>query len=359
MKIAIVSPVMVPVPPPKYGGIQLIVAEIAEGLAKRGHQVTVFCSGESTIGGKNITRVASSTHSTKNFLKNSRENRLWEELQMEEIVRRQKEFDVVHMHYEPAVCKFKNDDKETDFSRLLKVPTVFTFHNSTSVPQMLEYYRGNVPPKNHNFVFISKNQQKPLRFLPNSQVIYNGIPIGLFPMEKNKEDFLLFLGRITPDKGILEAIEVAQKTKKPLTIAASISDKDRKFYKKEIFPKIDGKLIRYVGEADFTGKIEYLKKASCLLFPILWEEPFGLVMIEALACGTPVIAFRRGSVPEIIRDGENGFIVENVGQMAEAVTKTGKISADKCRKSVEKRFSVERMVDEYENVFKRIMKKRK
>ena len=129
------------------------------------------------------------------------------------------------------------------------------------------------------------------------------------------------------------------------------------FYEKEVKDKIDGKSVRFVGEADFAGKTEYLKKAKCLLFPILWEEPFGLVMVEALACGTPVVAFRRGSVPEIIQDGVSGFIVDNVNEMAEAVGKTETISAEKCRESVEGRFSVERMVDEYENVFEKIENK--
>ncbi|MDZ4384974.1 MAG: glycosyltransferase, partial [Candidatus Moranbacteria bacterium] len=127
---------------------------------------------------------------------------------------------------------------------------------------------------------------------------------------------------------------------------------------KEVKDKIDGKLIRYMGEADFAGKIEYYKKAKCLLFPILWEEPFGLVMAEALACGTPVVAFRRGSVPEIVQDGVNGFIVDDVDQMAEAVGKVGTISADKCRKSVESRFSVKKMVDEYESVFEKIARRK-
>lgn len=352
MKIAIVAPVMVPVPPPKYGGIQLIVAELVEGLAVRGHQVTVFCSGESTISGNNITRVSSSPHSTKNF---PEENRGWEERQLREIVRRQAEFDLIHLHYEPAVCGFELNGKEVDFSRMLKVPTVFTFHNSTSIPEHIEYYRENIQLKNHTFVFISKNQRKPLAFVEKYRIIYNGIPIQCFPLETKKENFLLFLGRITPNKGILEAIAVSRNKKIPLTIAASINEKDWSFYEKEVLPQIDGKLIRYVGEADFTGKLEYLKKARCLLFPILWEEPFGLVMIEALACGTPVLAFRRGSVPEIIQDGVNGFIVGNVAKMVQAVGKVDMLSARKCRESVGKKFSVERMVDEYEKLYQEML----
>ncbi len=355
MKIAIVSPMLIPVPPIKYGGIQLIVAEVAKGLAKRGHQVTVFCSGESTIGGENITKVESYPYPTS---LHPEENRHWEERQLTEIIKRQGEFDVIHMHYEPAVCRFKIDGNDVDLSQLFTVPVVFTFHNSTSISEHIKYYHKNIGLfKNHNFVFISKNQRLPLFFLPNANIIYNGLAVENFSFLQHKEAYLLFLGRITPSKGILEAITVAEKTKIPLIIAANIDSVDQDFYVKLVKPRIDGELIKYIGEVDFDAKVEYLKKACCLLFPILWEEPFGLVMIEALACGTPVVAFKRGSVPEIIQDGVNGFIVNNVDEMIEAVKKTEMISAETCRQSVEEKFSIKHMINEYENLLIRITKK--
>lgn len=355
MKIALVAPMMISVPPKTYGGIQLIVADLAKGLAKKGHEVTVFCSGDSTIRGKNITRVKSSPYATNFYME---ENREWEKKQLLDVVKRQNEFDIIHLHYEPAVCRFTENGKEFDLNNLFSVPLVFTFHNSTSITEHIKYYRRNALLKKHNFVFVSKNQRKPLKFLPNSNVIYNALAIEKFPFSKKKENFLLFLGRITPSKGILEAITVAKKTLIPLIILAQINPSDTAFYENEVKPNIDGKLIKFLGEANFSKKVKYLKKASCLLFPILWEEPFGLVMIEALVCGTPVVAFKRGSVPEVIKNNVTGLIVNNIDEMINVIKKVGTIIPEKCRESVLERFSTSRMVDEYENLFKKIIKKK-
>lgn len=352
MKIAIVSPVMVTVPPEKYGGIQLIVAELAQSLAARGHKITVFCAGQSSIEGKNIVRIETSPYPTFNH---ADENRIWEKKQLLSVIERQNEFDVVHLNYEPAVMNFEIDGKNTNLLDLFFVPVVLTFHNSTSVSEYLEYYKNNPLSLRNVAVFISENHRKPLLFISNSKVIYNGVDVGKFPYAKEKENYLLFLGRITPSKGILEAIEVSVKTKIPLIIAANVDLSDKVFYEKEVRPRIDGNLIKYIGEVNFEQKVDYLKKAKCLLFPIKWEEPFGLVMIEALACGTPVVAFNRGSVPEIIQDDANGFIVENTNEMADAIGKVETISAEKCRASVEEGFSVKKMVDEYEALFEKII----
>ncbi|MFA7209061.1 MAG: glycosyltransferase family 4 protein [Parcubacteria group bacterium] len=351
MKIAIVTPVMVPVPPKKYGGIELIVDELARGLAQKGHEITVFCCGGSTIEQEGISRVETCPYPTSEHIE---ENRQWELKQFKTVLKRQHEFDVIHFNYEPAVLRFDDDGIVTNFLDSFAVPVALTFHNITNIPANVEYYRSALSLHRHEMIFVSENQRIPVSFFPNTKVIYNALPIEKFPVESKKENYLLFLGRITPVKGILEAIEVAHKTNIPLVIVAKVDPVDKEFYEKEVMDKIDGEFIRYVGEADFAGKAEYFKKAKCLLFPILWEEPFGLVMAEALACGTPVVAFRRGSVPEIIQDGVNGFIVDTVEEMAEAVGKTGTISAEKCRASVEKRFSVSRMVDEYEAVFEKI-----
>lgn len=356
MKIAIISPVMVPVPPKKYGGIELIVDELARGLAKKGHKVSVFCSGGSTIEQEGITRVETCPYPTREHIE---ENRQWELNQMMTILGRQHEFDIIHFNYEPAAFRFDIDGVMVNLLDFFTVPVALTFHNTTDIQSNVEYYHKTLSLHRHEMIFISENQRRPVSFFPNTKVIYNALPIEKFPLESKKENYLLFLGRITPFKGILEAISVAQKTNIPLIIVAKVDPVDEEFYEKEVKDKIDGKLVRFVGEADFAGKTEYLKKAKCLLFPILWEEPFGLVMVEALACGTPVVAFRRGSVPEIIQDGVSGFIVDNVDEMTEAVGKTETISAEKCRESVEKRFSVERMVDEYESAFEEIAVKNK
>ncbi len=351
MKIAIVSPVMVPVPPKKYGGIELIIDELARGLATKGHKVTVFCCGGSTIEQEGITRFETSPYPTSEHIE---ENRKWELNQMLTILGRQHEFDVIHFNYEPAVFRFNIDGIVVNLLDFFTVPVTLTFHNTTSIQDNIDYYRNKLSLHRHEMIFVSENQRRPVEFFPKTKVVYNAIPIEDFPFESKKENYMLFLGRITPFKGILEAITVAQKTNIPLVIVAKVDSVDKEFYEKEVKDKIDGELIHYVGEADFAGKTEYLKKAKCLLFPILWEEPFGLVMAEALVCGTPVVAFRRGSVPEIIQDGVNGFIVDNVDEMIEAVGKTKAISAEKCRESVEGRFSVERMVNEYEAIFEKL-----
>lgn len=348
MRIAIVSPVMMPVPPIAYGGIQHIVDEVANGLARRGHEVTVFCAGGSTIAGENIVRVESSPYPTADC---PERNRDWEKRQFLAVLEREKEFDAIHFHYEPAVFRFEENENLAETYRLFSVPVVFTFHNSTRISEHIDYYRRMSDLGRYTFVFISESQRKPLHFLPNTVVVYNGIPVEKFPLSEQKERYMLFLGRITPTKGILEAIETARQAEMPLIIAARIDSADRAFYEERVKLKIDGRLIRYVGEADFSQKVRYLQRAKCLLVPILWEEPFGLVMVEALACGTPVIAFRRGSVPEIVQDGVNGYIVDTVAEMADSVKRLNVLSPQMCRQSVERRFSTERMVDGYEKIF--------
>lgn len=354
MRIAIVSPVMGPIPPKKYGGIELIVNELVHGLAERGHEVTVFCSGESTIAGPNITRVETSPYPTR---EHPDENREWEKKQLLAVLNRQHDFDIIHLNYEPIACRFDENGALVNLLDSFEVPVALTFHNTTDIAANIAYYKNTSSLHRHAMIFVSENQRKRVAFFPKTHIVYNALPIGDFPLETQKENYLLFLGRITPSKGLPEAIAVAKKNNIPLFIIAKVDPVDHDYYEKEIKSHIDGKLIHYLGEADFSGKVAYLKKARCLLFPILWEEPFGLVMVEALACGTPVIAFRRGSVPEIIQDGVNGFIVDNIDEMAEAVKKVAIISPARCRDSVEKRFSVERMVNEYENLFKNIASK--
>ena len=349
MKIAIVVPVMVPVPPKKYGGIELIVDLLAHGLAARGHQVTVFCAGGSTIAGEGITRVETSPYPTR---EHPEEHRAWEEKQLHAVLDRQGKFDLIHFNYEPIIFRTNIGEKEVNLLDQFSKPAVLTCHNTTDSIANIGYYRTHESLYRHTMVFVSENQRGRLPFFPNTRVIYNAIPMELFPVEENKEGYLLFLGRIMPEKGILEAISVAKKTGIPLIIAAKVDPVDRTFYESKVEPLIDQSLVRYVGEVDFRAKVEYLKKARCLLFPISWEEPFGLVMVEALACGTPVIAFRRGSVPEIITHGVNGYVVDTVDAMANAVYDVSKISSRACRESVEARFAVNRMVGEYENLFK-------
>ena len=353
MKIAIASPVMGVVPPEKYGGIELIVNSLAHGLADLGHEVTIFCAAGSAIAGPRITRVETSPYPTREY---PEENRAWERKQLSVILERQHEFDVINLHYEPHTCRFGEVGSEVNMLDFFRVPVALTFHNTTDIPERKAYYEGALSLYRHTMIFVSESQRRPLAFFPDTHVIYNALSVKDFPFETRKEDYLLFLGRITPSKGVREAIQVARVTNLPLCIVAKVDPVDREYYEKEIEPLIDGDLIHYAGEADFSEKTEYFKRARCLLFPILWEEPFGLVMIESLACGTPVIAFRRGSVPEIIQDGVNGYIVDTVEEMAAAVEQTTRILPVICRQSVENRFDNPRIVSEYEAVFRNMRK---
>lgn len=357
MKIAIVSPIMNTVPPVKYGGIEIIVNELARGLAARGHMVSVFCSGGSTITAKNIIRIETSPYPTAGRLE---ENRYWEMKQFFEVFAHQADFDVLHFNYEPLALRFTIEGKKIDMADYLMSPAVFTFHNITNIPKNIAYYRQEISLRRHYATFVSENHRKPLAdFFPKSRAIYNAIRIDDYVFGDKKDNYLLFLGRITRVKGILESIAVAKRVGIPLVIAAKVDQADRVFYEKKVKHLIDGKSVKYIGEVNALKKINLLKKARCLLFPVLWEEPFGLVMVEALACGTPVVAFRRGSVPEIIKNGVNGYIVNNVSRMAEAVSKIDSIEPIGCRKSVEEKFDVKRMVDEYEEFFLKIIAKKR
>jgi len=190
--------------------------------------------------------------------------------------------------------------------------------------------------------------------------VYNGIPIKDFPFGDKSENYLVYLGRISPLKGTHLAAQVAHKTGRKLFILGDVAGwerDDQGYFKEKVKPLIDGKLVAHVGEVNFAQKVSYLKKASALLFPIQWEEPFGLVMIESMACGTPVIAFKRGAIPEVVVDGKTGFIVDTVEEMIEAVNKIDQIDRRECRRWVEKNFTVEKMVDGYERVYQEILKK--
>jgi glycosyltransferase involved in cell wall biosynthesis len=354
LRIAIVSPVMIEVPPKTYGGTQLMVYELAMGLANLGHQITLFCSAGSTIKHQNIQTIFSSPYPT---ISKPGENRLWEAKEMLTVLARQAEFDLVHMFYEPVVCAFEIEGHQVNLLPFFQVPVVCSFRNLTSIDSHIAYYRENSQMlKGVTKIFLSRKQKSYLPFLGKSKVIYNGLDLDRYTWQARKDDYLLFLGRITPGKGVLEAIRVARRVGGRLIIAAKICAGDRDFYEKQVRPLIDGRRIRYVGEVGFADKVRYLSQAKAVLFPITWEEPFGLVVAEALACGTPVISFRRGAMPEIIQDGRSGFVVDTEDEMACRVSDLSKIKPADCRRRVESKFTLQRMLDEYLAVYNSLLK---
>src|SRR3990170_8036397 len=286
-RIGEVIPLMNTIPPKKYGGIEVIVQELSLGFAKKGYKIGVFCAKGSQLKETNIHLIESSPYPT---IEDLSQNRKFEINEFLKVLSNQSNFDLFHFHYEPIVLNCTIDSIEFNFLNFIKKPILITFHNTTHIQEHIDFYKEHKNLWQYDYVFISKNQKDPLKFFPNSTIIYNGIDIKKLPFKNEPGDYLLFLGRITDFKGILEAIQIANLVNIKLVIAAKVV---------------------YVGEVDFNQKIEYLKNALCLLFPIKWEEPFGLVLVEAMACGTPVVAFDRGSVSEIVEDGVTGFLVTN------------------------------------------------
>ncbi|XOB41920.1 MAG: glycosyltransferase family 4 protein [Candidatus Nealsonbacteria bacterium] len=358
LKIAQLSTPFVNVPPKTYGGTELVVYNLTEELVKRGHKVTLFATKNSKTSAKlkYAFKKALGLGMTEGLLSELAKKLSWAHalpsfyhaiLPFEKA----SDFDIIHNHFHYYGLFF---------SSLIKTPTLTTYHGDLSTAEkspieklILEKYKKNL------WTAVSKSQKKhtktKLNFL---KVIHHGIPIEKFPFSRKHQNYLAWLGRITEKKGIVEAIKVVKITKNKLIIAGTINPRDKEFFKKEVKPKIDNKLIFYVGPANHQKKVKLLKKAKALLYPISWEEPFGLVMIEAQACGCPVIAFDKGSVPEIVKNGKTGFIVKNANEMVKAIKKIDQIDRRECRKHVEKNFTIEKMVDEYEKVYYKILNKK-
>jgi glycosyltransferase involved in cell wall biosynthesis len=342
MRIAEVSPPWLAVPPSGYGGIEWVVALLADGLVERGHDVTLFATGDSRT--KAELEYVFETAPGPKFI-----NSLWHDALHSHLVYRDvPRFDIIHEHtvWSGLVA-----------AALVDVPVVHTLHG-TFTPKMRLIYE-QVADRIW-FVAISENQRALMPELRYAGVVHNGIDTTLYSLRERKDDFVLFLGRITPDKGPVRAVEAARAAGVPLVMAVKIaSPEEDEHWKKEVEPRLpEGTTV--LGEISHEEKADLLSRARALLFPIDWEEPFGLVMTEAMACGTPVIATPRGSVPEVVADGETGFVVpvESYPEAAaEALRRLGEIDAGACRAWVEKRFSKEAMIAGYEAVFERALER--
>lgn len=338
MKIAQFAPIWIPVPPRSYGGTEFMVSELTEKLIARGHQVTLFASGGSVTGAELVSPWPSSLWQAKITSPHA----VWS-LHFSNLLDRHEDFDIIHDH-----CTFYT----APFTRFLKPPVVSTLHR----PLTPETHKVFDRYPNTHYVPISRDQQSSAAFLKNVRYIYNGIPVERFPFSPTHQGYLLWLSKIMPTKGVLDAIKAARLAGEKLVIAGNIiGEENERFFKYEVQPLIDNDRVTYVGEADFEAKIKLYKGAKALLCPFNRREPFGLVMIESMACGAPVIGFNRGAVPELVEDGVTGFVVEDVEQMAAAIAKVSLIDRGACRRRVEERFSINRMVDEYEALYKRIL----
>lgn len=344
MKVLQIAPLWERVPPKRYGGIELIAYHITEGLIKRGHNVTLYATGDSITSAKLVSVYPRALYRDKIPWT----NKDYSILNASIACKAAKDFDIVHSHSIYPVM----------FSKLIKTPIVTTLHG----PLPIENERSGRQSiykefKDSNFVSIS-NSQRRLPFLNYTGTVYNGIDINKYIFNDEPKKYLLWMGRVSDKKGTVEAIKVAKKLKMKLILAGKLDYIDMPYYNKKVKPLLDTKNIRYLGEVSEKQKIDLYRNAYALLMPIKWQEPFGLVMTEAMACGTPVIAFNRASVPEIIVHNKTGFIVNNISQMVKAVKKIDNIDRKACRKHVQKNFTVDTMVENYIKIYKKVLNKK-
>jgi len=333
MKVAILSPVWFSVPPEGYGGIELVVSLLADGLVAAGHEATLFASGDSTTEAKleAVFDEAPSELIGRTF---------WELQHAINCFERCEEFDIVHDHTGLLGLAL---------GALLPTPLVHTVHGPvTGDPgELYERISRLVPRPRPCLVSLSLAQRRPLPGLPWIANVPNAIDLSGYPFEPHDGDYLLFLGRMSPDKGADRAVRIAKDAGLPLKLAGKNAEPgERAYFDEHVRPHLDGE-VEFLGEVAHRDKVELLRKARATLFPIDWEEPFGLVMIESMACGTPVIASRRGSVPEVIQDGVDGIIVDDWSGIDDALERATKLDPEAMRRSVEERFAPERMVAGY------------
>jgi len=337
MKIAILSPIHWRTPPTKYGPWELIASRVAEGMVKRGHTVTLYATGDSKTTAK-LKWVCPRPIMEDPDL----EVKVYQYLHTASVFEDADQYDIIHNHY---------DGYPLVFSKLVKTPVVTTIHGFSS-EQIIQIYKRY---SNTHYVSISYADRKHAPDLNYIANIYHGIPINEYPYNDKSDNYFCFIGRISPDKGVHNAIKLVKKLNANLKIAGLISSEDKEYFEKEIKPHLSSK-IQYLGLIDDKEKKTLLKNAYGFLHLNIFAEPFGLTLIEAMACGTPVIGMGLGSIPEIIDDKKTGFVVKNLKEAESAMKNIDLISRKNCRERVEKYFTVERMVDNYEKVYQKILK---
>jgi glycosyltransferase involved in cell wall biosynthesis len=340
LKIAQVSPLYESVPPQLYGGTERVVSNLTEELVRQGHEVTLFASGDSRTSAE---LVAVSPRALR-LDKGCKDQLAPHLLMLEQVFKDVSRFDIIHFH-----CDYLH----FPFSRRHPCCRVTTLHGRLDLPELPSVYR-EYPDE--PLVSISDAQRGPLPWVNWQGTVYHGLPLDLLRFHEGPGKYLAFLGRIAAEKGTDRAIRIAQQVGMPLKIAAKVDPLDLGYYRTFFKPLLDRArpLVEYIGEIGEKEKDDFLGNAAALLFPIDWPEPFGLVMIEALACGTPVIAFPRGSVPEVMEDGVTGFVVEDIEQAARAVERVPDLSRRECRRVFEERFSAPRMARDYVSVYRQL-----
>jgi glycosyltransferase involved in cell wall biosynthesis len=340
MRIAQVAPLVESVPPAGYGGTERVVSYLTEELVKQGHDVTLFASGDSLTSAKLVACAPRSLRLDETIV----DTVAHQVVQLEAVAAAADRFDIIHWHV---------DYFHFPMSRRLSVPNVTTLHGRLDIADLEPVYDEF---REMPVVSISDDQRIPLPQANWAATVYHGMPLDELLPHPASEGYLAFLGRVSPEKRVDRAIEVARRAGIPLRIAAKVDDADREYFETEIEPLLEQDHVDFIGEIGPEEKNEFLGNARALLFPIDWNEPFGLAMIEAMACATPVIAYRSGSVPEVVDEGVTGFVVDDIEGATAAVGRLDEIDRDGVRAAFERRFDVARMARDYLAVYERLIR---
>jgi glycosyltransferase involved in cell wall biosynthesis len=335
MRIAQVAPLYESVPPRLYGGTERVVSWLTEKLVSLGHDVTLFASGDSVTNARLVPVCRKALRLDSECV----DPLAHHALMVEQVFSRADEFDLIHFHI---------DYLHFPLSRRVRVPCVTTLHGRQDLPDLVPLYKefSEIP-----LISISNAQRQPLPWVNWMGTVYHGLPANSLALNRSGEGYLAFLGRVSPEKGVDRAIQMAIRSGKKLKIAAKVDRGDRDYFERRIKPLLDHPLIEFIDEIGASEKQEFLGNAAALLFPIEWPEPFGIVMIEAMACGTPVIGHPYGSVPEIVPDGVAGFLVRSLDEAVQAVNRLGEIDRSECRRHFELNFTDERMARDYVRIY--------
>ncbi|MFG1287689.1 glycosyltransferase family 4 protein [Xanthobacter versatilis] len=339
MRIAQVAPLIESVPPRRYGGTERIVSYLTEELVRAGHEVTLFASGDSLTSAVLEAMCDTGLRLTTGPV----DPVLYHLLMLEEVRKRAEDFDVIHAHV---------DLLHYPVLRAHRGQCLTTLHGRLDLPAAHRLYSNFA---DYPLISISDHQRTPMPPVNWAATIHHGLPKDLLPFNPKGGDYLAFLGRISPEKRPDRAIAIAARAGMPLKIAAKVDRADQAYWEDMIRPMVEANPnVEFIGEIDERQKATFLGNAAALLFPIDWPEPFGLVMIEAMSCGTPVIAFSRGSVPEVLEDGVTGYLVDSVEEAVERVGDLARLDRSTIRRTFERRFSAERMAKDYEAVYQRL-----
>jgi glycosyltransferase involved in cell wall biosynthesis len=339
VRIAQVAPLYESVPPKYYGGTERVVSYLTEELVKQGHDVTLFASGDSVTTARLIAPCEASLRLDTECIDQLSHHILM----IEQVMQRVCQFDVTHFHI---------DYLHYPISRRQRVPQVTTLHGRLDIPDLAPLYREF---RDMPVVSISNAQRTPVPGANWQGTVYHGLPDELYTFRADAGDYLAFVGRISPEKQVDHAIEIARRAGMNIRIAAKVDPANARYFEETIKPLLDQPHVEYIGEIGERDKNEFLGKAYALVFPIEWPEPFGLVMIEAMACGTPVVAYRRGSVDEVMVDGKTGFTCDGMEDAVAAIPRIAQIDRRECRRIFDERFTVRRMAQDYVAIYEQLL----